>query len=446
MSIVISIDIGTSKICAAAYCTQRMALLGCKSVENSSFVEGQPAGNYEQSASLIVEYAMATAKSLLESDAVAACDVDGIAVTGQMHGVLLVDGKCKPVTNLITWRDQRTCALAVSIGEKYATANGCGLRTGYGGASLGFLAHNKEFGRDYKALSISDYLCAVLSGKISSEPTHAASWGIYDITSQQWNWKMVSELSIPVHILPEIKPASRALGNILPGVAAELGLSDKVLIYSPIGDNQAAVIGARGQTSDAAVLNLGTGGQISIPQNDGQYIGGFETRPMPDGTFILVGASICGGWTYAYLKDFFKSVVSEMAGIQLDDQQVYARMNSFLDINSDILPIEVDPRFCGTRTDPSIRGLIKSIDAHNLTPKQLTKGFAKAMVQELFDMIPANCFGNFSTVTACGNAIRKNPAILKIAAECFGKPVYPAQTNEEASVGAALAAIDMAGK
>lgn len=445
MSVIISVDIGTSKICASAYCLTNKQLIACKAVDNSSLVTGKPAGYYEQSAKLTIEYVFSAIKSLLTCCDFEPKDVTSIAVTGQMHGVLIVDSYCQPVTNLITWRDQRSCELAISIGEKFTNSNGCGLRAGYGGATLALLAKSQKLEHGHKALSISDYLCAVLSGHVATEPTHAASWGIYDIITRQWNRKMVDELSIPEHILPEVIPTSSILGRILPDIAGELGLDEGIVIYSSIGDNQAAVIGAKGKAKNAAVLNLGTGGQISIPQTKGQYIDGFEMRPMPDGNFILVGASICGGWTYAYLKDFFKNVVKEMTGIELKDRQVYDKMNSFLNSESNDTGICLDPTFSGTRTDPTIRGMIKSIDTHNFTPKNMTIAFATAMILELGNMIPPKYLNNFSTIIVCGNAIRKNQAILKIIAKCFGKPVYMAEIREKASMGAAIAAMKIEG-
>ncbi len=440
MSIIISLDIGTTKICAAAYCTDARNLLGCAAVNNSSAVAGLAHGFSEQSPRVILDCVFAVIRSLAENAAVDLSRVAAIAVTGQMHGVVIVDRKCEPITNLIIWRDTRTAPIAAAIGDKYALSNGCGLRTGYGGAAISWLAAENKLPSDCKALTIADYVCAALCGQVASEPTHAASWGIYDITKSQWNWDLVEELSIPQEVLPGLHPTSKPLGLILPDVADKLGIGRGVVVHSPIGDNQAAVVGATEGASGAAVLNLGTGGQISIPQPDAKYVEGFETRPMHDGSFILVGASLCGGWTYSYLKDFFKASVKEFVGINLDDEAVYAKMNSFLAGKCEDTGLIVSPQFSGTRTDPTLRGAITRIDTSNFTPSQLTNAFACSMVAELAGMVPPMYGDNFSTLIASGNAIRKNPAVIGIAQRCFGKPVKSARLSEEAAVGAAIAA------
>lgn len=439
MSIILSIDIGTTKICAAAYCTERKIMIGCESIHNTS-INALPPGYHEQSPGIIMEACCFVVRRLLSNPAIDAGRVRAIAVTGQMHGVLLVDRKCTPVTNLMTWRDQRAVDLAVSMGDTYAHHNGCGLRAGYGGATLGFLAKHKVLEGAFTALSISDYVCSSFAGKIVSEPTHAASWGIYDIVQRQWNREMIRELCIPEDILPELMPSSKIIGPITPAMALQFGLKEGVMIFSSLGDNQATVIGARGQITDAAILNIGTGSQVSVPQKCRQYFNGSETRPMPDNSFILVWSSISGGWTYAYLKQFFQEVIRKIAGVDISDQDVYTKMNSFLEMDTRASDLYVDPRFSGTRSNPGIRGEIKSINAENFTPEKITRAFAQSMIQELYDMIPVSCMSEITSIIGCGNGIRKNPMVLKIAAECFGKPAAMAQTKEAAALGAALSA------
>jgi sedoheptulokinase len=440
MSIIVSLDIGTSKICVLAYSLSDRIVLKSVSKDNNSLVRLLDKQYHEQSIPAILNIVFDSLKELLSGESVDAQSVSGVVVTGQMHGVLLVNGKFEPITNLITWRDGRSFEIANAIGTKFAASNGCGLRVGYGGATLAWLVQNQKLEAGFKALTIADYVCAVLTGKIATEPTHAASWGIYDLTKSQWNKETLNELSIPEEVLPVLCSTSEILGEIVPCVANEFGLNKQVKIYSSIGDNQASVIGARGQNLDAAVLNLGTGGQISIPYNSVESFDGFEVRPMLGNSYILVGASLCGGWAYAYLKDFFKAVVRDFASLELDDTNVYEKMNSYLKSSSKT-NLCVVPRFCGTRDNANICGAITLIDTHNLNPSEITIAFATSMVSELGKMVPEKCYNVFSKVILSGNAVRKNHAILKIAHKYFGKPVEMANLDKEAAVGAVLASI-----
>jgi sedoheptulokinase len=188
------------------------------------------------------------------------------------------------------------------------------------------------------------------------------------------------------------------------------------------------------------VLNLGTGGQVSIPDCTGNFVEGFETRPMPHGGFIHVGASLCGGWSYAYLKNFCGDLVKSVAGIELSDEELYAKINQLaagaVQNNSVLL---VDTRFAGVRGDSSVRGKISGIDTTNFNISNLAYAFLEGMVSELKNMAMPMLAGKHRVV-ASGNAVRKNSLMPAIIAKIFGMDCAVSVSHEEAAIGAAAAA------
>ena len=73
--------------------------------------------------------------------------IDGIGVTGQMHGVLLLDQSKEPLTNFVSWQDQRTTELMTANQTtylnylsdslyKYRSVTGTDLRSGMMGPLL----------------------------------------------------------------------------------------------------------------------------------------------------------------------------------------------------------------------------------------------------------------------------------------------------------------------
>jgi sedoheptulokinase len=208
-----------------------------------------------------------------------------------------------------------------------------------------------------------------------------------------------------------------------------------------VGDNQASIIGAAGFADDVIVLNLGTGGQISIPQNEYKCVETLETRPMPFGGFILVGASLCGGWSYTCLQKFIQATVSEFAGIELSDEEVYSRMNAIAaETKEGASGIKVDTRFSGTRLEPNLRGSISDIGMDNFTVANLIRGFVEGMIRELADMVSAAGPKDFTEIIASGNAVRKNPVVSEVIESIFGLPCHISFSREEAALGAAYAA------
>jgi len=441
MSIVLSLDIGTSKIAAVAFDCETRQLVEVVTAVNSATVSGLAPGRHEQDAAPIYDICLQLLRQLIGCGAFPAAAVRTIAISGQMHGVLLVDRELRPLTNLITWCDQRASELTARInrGSWPTDRTGCFLHPGYGGATLAVWADQNAIPAGSTALTIADFVAAKLSGVIATDASHAASWGIMDIRKACWDREIIDRLGIPLAILPEIKPGLSELGKL----RVDLGLASTVTVRLPLGDNQASFIGTCGLANDAMLLNLGTGGQISLPCPNFNFRPELETRPLPFGGYLLVGASLCGGRSYAHLKDFFKHTIQSFTGQTMADEALYAAMNRLAE--SIGAELTVDTRFAGTRMHPDARGEVSGIGINNFTPAALARGFVRGMVRELTGMVDRNTAEKFKEVLISGNAIRKNPLAQQFITEELGLPCVPADHREEAATGAALAAAHAAG-
>ncbi len=436
----LALDIGTSKLAAVAVEAESERNLAVVSVPNDSTVPGLAPGRHEQDPRRIRELAWTLLAELCGQIDPAA--VTGIAFSGQMHGVVLTDGDGESRSNFITWCDQRAAELCSGLErERWPEARtGCLLHPGYGGATLALLRPE----RGLRALSIADYLAAELCGVAASEPSCAASWGIFDVRCNRWDEELVAQLGLERSVLPEIRPSAGVLGRLRPEYAARFGLSRSVAVHSPVGDNQAGYLGVCGRSGDSVLLNLGTGGQISLPVREFRLHPGLETRPLPDGTFLLVGASLCGGRAYAILKDFFAETLQAFTGTRPADGELYAVMDRLATAAEQ--PLTVDTRFAGSRLQPELRGAVTGIGVENFTPGNLARGVAEGMVEELAAMLPPELGAGLARVCAGGNAVRKSPLLTAFVERRFGLPCVVAGRREEAAAGAALAALWYGGR
>src|SRR4030042_1477274 len=157
--------------------------------------------------------------------------------------------------------------------------------------------------------------------------------------------------------------------------------------------------------------------------------------------FILVGASLCGGWAYAYLQKFIQATVREFSGVEVSDEETFNRMNTIAaETGEGACGITVDTRFSGARLEPNIRGSISGIGADNLTIANLARGFVEGMVRELADMAASAGVKDFTRIIAGGNAVRRNPMVPGVIESIFGLPCYISTSREAAACGAAYAA------
>ena len=179
------------------------------------------------------------------------------------------------------------------------------------------------------------------------------------------------------------------LPEVCTGIEA-LGSYRERIVTVAIGDNQASFLGATGNEKNTLLVNMGTGGQISVLSS--QYFAGdgIEARPFLNGKYLLAGASLCGGKAYALLEQFFRKIVKEATG---QEQPLYKVMEKMArtgrDQNSERTEsrkIKVETTFDGTRVNPEKSGSITQICSENFTPEDFCYGVLKGMSTELYQM------------------------------------------------------------
>ena len=440
---ILGLDIGTTTISGVLVETAGGTVLHSVSRSHSADVVDLPAAYHEQCPQRLFDVALEVVRLLAGQ---AGEPVEGIALTGQMHGIMAVDAALTPVTNLITWRDARTGDIPDHLrNHPYASETGCFLHPGYGGLTLHHLLRANDLPENaHKVLSIAGYIAARLTGRCSIDETFAASWGIWNVCENAWHNALLERLGIPTALLPEYVPSCTELGTVTE--TEGLGLAAGTMVYSPVGDNQAGVAGVLESGESEAVVNLGTSAQLSVPLADYAFSTRLETRPCPGGRFIQTYAALCGGWSYAYLAGFFQQVIEQLGGKKTTLPEVMAKMQSFCQ-STDTGGLAVNTRFAGERhatgTTGSVTGSITGIDTENLTPRNLTRGFINGMAAELADAAGETDFSAVRRLVAVGNAARKNPLLVRALEEQFGLPCRMVELPEEAATGAARSVVRM---
>jgi sedoheptulokinase len=432
----IGIDIGTTTVSGIRVDPQGPKVSRTASRENRAEVAGLQNGWHEQHPEEIFD---AVRQVVLELADCETGSVEGIALTGQMHGLVAVDENLRPLTNLITWRDRRTADYPEETCRHiHASETGCFLHAGYGGLTLHYLLGTRTLpGETFKVLSIPGYVAARLTGRCAIDETLAASWGIWDLCKNDWHDAMLAELGIPRRLLPEFVPSCTAMGR----VADSSGLPGGAMVFSPVGDNQAGVAAALESRTSAAVVNIGTSSQLSVPLREVAFNPKLETRPFPNGRFIQVFAALCGGWSYAYLADFFRQVIEQVGGRPIELQEVYAGMERLASVGS-ANSLLVDTRFAGERNGDSRRtGSVSGITTQNLLPQNLVCAFAEGIVGELAEAAALADMRGVERLAIVGNAVRMNPILQDALKALFGLPCEMMETPEEAAFGAVLAVL-----
>ncbi|MDB4865710.1 MAG: hypothetical protein JWR03_43 [Cohnella sp.] len=430
----IGLDIGTTSICGVLLNGSNKEIVHAITKPNNASLVLQQSWAFEQDPESI----MNTIRELISELIPPGAAVQGIGVTGQMHGILYVDGSGRPVSPLFTWQDQRgdlPCHDGVTYSELLARLTGYPVATGYGMVTHFYQSSNGLVPPEAAALcTIPDYVAMRLANRMSPhiDATNAASLGLFHLETLQFDPQALAAAAIGSDFLPKVLPSGTVIGRTADGIPVTCAL----------GDNQASFLGAVRDIRHSVLMNIGTGSQTSVYSEQFRMTDSLDTRPFPGGGYLLVGASLSGGKSYALLEQFFREVCSVFTGDAGDS--FYQKMNRLAE---DPLPeaagLYVNTQFFGTRQDPQKRGLIGNIGPAHFTPRHLVHGFLDGMIDELhrfYEAYPAPLKQRLNRLVASGNGVRRNPALCRKLERVFGLPLEIPKHREEASYGAALCA------
>lgn len=433
---VIGLDLGTTTLSAIVVDGDTGAVRETVNVPNGADLPPRRAFERIQDAEAIADRALAVVEALKRRHEIVAIGLDG-----QMHGVLYLDAAGHAVSPLFTWQDQRG---GEPLGEEtYAGAlsrmTGYPVATGYGMTTHFWHTVNGAIPAGAAALcTVCDYVGMRLTGRRTPlvHTSSAASLGLFDAAAGRWDAGAVAEAGMDAAFLPEVTDACALVGEDADGIPVACG----------IGDNQASFIGALRAMDGVALVNMGTGGQVSMLARCPDVGGDLELRPLGGGLSIVVGSALCGGRSYALLERFLRScaALAGYGGVEL-----YEAMNreGLRLLEEGNLPL-VDTRFNGTRADPGVRGSITGIGTDNLDAGRLVAGTLLGMAEEMrglyAQMIAAGC-APAARLVGSGNAIRRNPGLKSAFEMAFGMPMDIPAHLEEAAYGAALFAMAAAG-
>lgn len=214
--------------------------------------------------------------------------VTAIFSCGQMGGVVLTDPETgQPLTNYLSWRDQRTLADHPRGGnfldemqrrwsrDDFASL-GSELKPGSATSLLFWLSEQGLLPSRAVPSGLGDVIFAQLCRtKAQMEPTQAI--GLLDLTQGGWHHAAFAKLGLDRLTWPTLAQASRPVGSW------EL-LGKSFQCYPVLGDQQCALRGAGIEVGDLS-LNISTGGQVSRLTETLQ-LGAYQSRYFFDGRYL----------------------------------------------------------------------------------------------------------------------------------------------------------------
>ena len=445
MAYVLGIDIST---------TATKAVL----IDEAGSVRGVGAAEYgydvpqamwsEQSPSLWWDGTITAIRSVLASTGTPGDKVVAIGLTGQMHGLVLLDAASEVLRPAILWNDQRTAAeceaIRAAVGpERLIAITGNDALTGFTAPKLVWVRDHEPdvWRRVAHVLLPKDFVRLRLTGDHAIDKADGAGTILFDLAARDWSTLVLDALHVDRSWLPETFEGPAFTGSVTATAADATGLRPGTPVVAGGGDQAANAVGLGAVEAGTPALSLGTSGVIFAPTD----------RPIvePHGRVHAFCHAVPGRW---HLMSVMLSAAGSLRWFR-DTAAPGVAFGDLTDAAGDI-PAGSDglwflPYLSGERSphpDPLARGAFVGLtvghDRRHLT-RAVLEGVAFGLRDGLDLMVDAG-MPVPTRIRSSGGGIA-SPVWCQILADVLGAEIATVATTEGAAYGAGVLAAVGAG-
>lgn len=370
--------------------------------------------------------------------------VKGIGVSGQQHGLVVLDQDLQVIRPAKLWNDTETSeqneALIQRFGGDLEWSRRFGIvpLTGYTVSKLLWLKENEpeNFARIRHILLPHDYLNFWLTGQLRAEAGDASGTAFFDIRTRSWQRDVLDAIDGGTGqlfaALPKLIGPEDVLGTVRPEVAAELGLPETCIVASGGGDNMMAAIGTGNVSEGIVTISLGTSSTVYS----------FSKHPVQDETRSLAPfCSSSGGWLPLICTMNATNVVTDTA-------KLLGKSVSNIDdaLNSTAPGAEgltFLPFLNGERTPdlPRARGSLLGISATNFTANHLLRAVVEGVSFGILSGLDLILRGRKAEVVQVTGGGARSAAWRQLLADASGVEIHVPVEEEAGCLGAAVQAM-----
>jgi xylulokinase len=263
----LGIDIGTGGTRALVVDAQGRVLAGCTSAHEEIqmarplWAEQRPENWWDATVDAV--------RGVLAQAGVSGKEISGIGLSGQMHGLVILDDANSVIRPSLIWCDQRSQAQVDAVHAKVGRDKVLGyianpVLTGFTLPKLLWVRDNEpqNFERVRKMLLPKDYVRFRLTGEFASEVSDASGTAVFDVVNRRWSFEMMDALGLDRAILPVCYESSEVSGGITAEVAELTGLARGTPVVGGGGDQAASAVGNGIVEAGVVSCTLGTSGVV----------------------------------------------------------------------------------------------------------------------------------------------------------------------------------------
>lgn len=437
----LGIDCGTQGSKAIILDAASGQVLG-QGVANHTMISGANGRREQHTDQWLEAFALATRRALLAAN-VDGQSILGIGVSGQQHGLVLLDDQGQVLRPAKLWCDTETSAendrLLKHLGDEKGSLERLGvvIAPGYTVSKLLWTKeqHPDVFARIARILLPHDYLNFWLTGRACSEYGDASGTGYFNVRTRQWDLQLLRDIDSSGRLqaaLPELIDAHQAVGTILPSIAEHLGINPAALVASGGGDNMMGAIGTGNIQPGAITMSLGSSGTV--------YAYSEVPKVSPDAS-VATFCSSSGGWLPLICTMNLTNATGAIRELFDLDLERFNDLVAQAPIGAD--GVSMLPFLNGERVPalPHATGSLHGLTMDNLTQANLCRAAVEGTTFGLrygLDLLRQNGLQSRSICLIGGGS--KSAVWRQIVADIMNTPVICTEQSEAAALGAAIQA------
>ncbi|MBD5117348.1 MAG: xylulokinase [Ruminococcaceae bacterium] len=396
-------------------------------------------------------------KQVIGDSGVVASEIKGIGLSGQMHGLVMLDGDNRVIRRSIIWCDQRTAKEVKEITDKVGaekmieiTANPA--ITGFTAAKIMWVKNNEpqNYEKCRHILLPKDYIRFMLTGEYATEVSDASGMQLLDIPNRCWSDEVLDKLGIDKSLLAKVYESPEITGKITKQVAELTGLAEGTIVVGGAGDNAAAAVGTGVVEDGKAFTTIGSSGVVFAHTSDISIDkkGRVHTFccAVPN-CWHVMGVTQSAGLSLKWFRD--NLCWSEMeTALNMGVDPYYLTDKEAMDVPIGANRLLYMPYLNGERTphlDPNCRGAFVGLSTMH-KKKDMIRAVMEGVSYSLRDCIEVmrEMNINVTDMMACGGG-GSSPLWRQMLADLYACPVKTTQNKEGPALGVALLAAVGAG-
>lgn len=383
---------------------------------------------------------------------VRATDIAGVGLSGQMHGLVMLDGNGDVLMPSIIWCDQRTSSECEQITQRVGaqrlieiTANPA--LTGFTAGKILWVRNNlpETYKTCQKILLPKDFIRYRLTGTFATEVSDASGMQLLDVGKRTWSDEVLGVLNIDPALLADVFESPEVSAHISRAGAQATGLVEGTPVVGGGGDQAAGAVGNGIVKQGIVSSTIGTSGVVFAHTDTMAFdpLGRVHTfcHAVP-GAWHVMGVTQAAGLSLRWFKDTFcemEILRAKKAGVDVYEELTRMAQCAPPGANGAFFL----PYLMGERTphlDPYARGVFFGLSAAN-TKADMLRAVMEGVVYSLNDCMNILKEMGFAIgeVRASGGGAR-SALWRQMQADVFGRDVATVRGCEGPALGAALLA------